>query len=185
MGQKAETRSRICQCVHFLLFRGTDGEAELHRRDERVQLPRHTLSISAQDFGCILRVSFHSRDFLGSQRKLSHAGESLSRERAILGEEMFFAWCCVDVFVPQTHEEEEEELDEPPPPPPPIASRPERTKSIYTKPVEEEGNANGAPLDRNRNPQPAAPPSPVGAGPPPITGASPISTTQSPLPNTR
>ncbi|KAB7498808.1 Serine/threonine-protein kinase PAK 1 [Armadillidium nasatum] len=55
--------------------------------------------------------------------------------------------------------EEEEEVSEPPPP---IASRPERTKSIYTKPVEEE-NVNGAPLDKNRNPQPAAPPSPVGA----------------------
>ena len=52
-------------------------------------------------------------------------------------------------------EEEEEE-----PPPPPIASRPEKTKSIYTRPVEEESNANGAPLDTNRNP-PATPSTPV------------------------
>ncbi|XP_076046738.1 serine/threonine-protein kinase PAK 3-like protein isoform X2 [Oratosquilla oratoria] len=52
---------------------------------------------------------------------------------------------CSEVSVP---EEEDEE-----PPPPPVATRPERTKSIYTKPIEEETNANGTPLDKNRNPQ--------------------------------
>ncbi|XP_042883974.1 serine/threonine-protein kinase PAK 2-like isoform X1 [Penaeus japonicus] len=68
---------------------------------------------------------------------------------------------CSEVSVP---EEEEEE-----PPPPPVATRPERTKSIYTKPVEDEANANGAPLDSNRNPQAApivAPPNAVPAVPP-------------------
>ncbi|XP_037780256.1 LOW QUALITY PROTEIN: serine/threonine-protein kinase PAK 3-like [Penaeus monodon] len=68
---------------------------------------------------------------------------------------------CSEVSVP---EEEEEE-----PPPPPVATRPERTKSIYTKPVEDEANANGAPLDSNRNPQATpivAPPNAVSAVPP-------------------
>ncbi|CAL4146246.1 unnamed protein product, partial [Meganyctiphanes norvegica] len=55
---------------------------------------------------------------------------------------------CSEISV---NEEEEEEA-----PPPPVATRPERTKSIYTKPVEEENNANGQPLDTNRNPQAAS-----------------------------
>lgn len=57
---------------------------------------------------------------------------------------------CSEVSVP------DEEEEEPPPPPPPIATRPERTKSIYTKPIEDEANANGAALDSNRNPQAAS-----------------------------
>ena len=40
-----------------------------------------------------------------------------------------------------------------------MATRPERTKSIYTKPIDEDANANGSPLDTNRNPQQAPPPS--------------------------
>lgn len=44
---------------------------------------------------------------------------------------------------PSSPEEDEEE----PGPPPPIATRPDKTKSIYTKPIEEEeDNKNGAPL---------------------------------------
>nr|XP_027224382.1 serine/threonine-protein kinase PAK 3-like [Penaeus vannamei] len=78
---------------------------------------------------------------------------------------------CSEVSVP---EEEEEE-----PPPPPVATRPERTKSIYTKPVEDEANANGAPLDSNRNPQAApivAPPNAVSAVPPTNTTTTSAST---------
>ncbi|XP_069946660.1 serine/threonine-protein kinase Pak isoform X2 [Cherax quadricarinatus] len=72
---------------------------------------------------------------------------------------------CSEVSVP---EEEEEE-----PPPPPIATRPERTKSIYTKPVEDEANANGAALDSNRNPQATSTtPVPTPAPTPPITNTS-------------
>ncbi|XP_042242235.1 serine/threonine-protein kinase Pak-like [Homarus americanus] len=78
---------------------------------------------------------------------------------------------CSEVSVP---EEEEEE-----PPPPPIATRPERTKSIYTKPVEDEANANGAALDSNRNPQatnitPTPVPTPAPA--PPTTTNTSVST---------
>ncbi|XP_047468898.1 serine/threonine-protein kinase PAK 1-like [Penaeus chinensis] len=78
---------------------------------------------------------------------------------------------CSEVSVP---EEEEEE-----PPPPPVATRPERTKSIYTKPVEDEANANGAPLDSNRNPQATpivAPPNAVPAVPPTNTTTTSAST---------
>ncbi|XP_045117128.1 serine/threonine-protein kinase PAK 3-like isoform X5 [Portunus trituberculatus] len=76
---------------------------------------------------------------------------------------------CSEVSVP---EEEEEE-----PPPPPIATRPERTKSIYTKPVEDEANANGAAFDSNRNPQQAtsitpAPPTTTPAPTQPATNTS-------------
>ncbi|XP_069166137.1 serine/threonine-protein kinase Pak isoform X3 [Procambarus clarkii] len=68
----------------------------------------------------------------------------------------------------QVPEEEEEE-----PPPPPIATRPERTKSIYTKPVEDEANANGAALDSNRNPQATSiTPAPVPPPTPPTTNTS-------------
>ncbi|XP_064122852.1 serine/threonine-protein kinase PAK 1-like isoform X4 [Macrobrachium nipponense] len=73
---------------------------------------------------------------------------------------------CSEVSVPDEEEEE--------PPPPPIATRPERTKSIYTKPVEDEANANGAALDSNRNPQ-AASITPVPAPttiPPPVAANS-------------
>ncbi|XP_071518553.1 serine/threonine-protein kinase Pak isoform X4 [Panulirus ornatus] len=65
-------------------------------------------------------------------------------------------------------EEEEEE-----PPPPPVATRPERTKSIYTKPVEDEANANGAAFDSNRNPQATSTtPAPTPAPTPPTTNTS-------------
>ncbi|XP_071518552.1 serine/threonine-protein kinase Pak isoform X3 [Panulirus ornatus] len=72
---------------------------------------------------------------------------------------------CSEVSVP---EEEEEE-----PPPPPVATRPERTKSIYTKPVEDEANANGAAFDSNRNPQATSTtPAPTPAPTPPTTNTS-------------
>ncbi|XP_066962109.1 serine/threonine-protein kinase Pak isoform X1 [Macrobrachium rosenbergii] len=72
---------------------------------------------------------------------------------------------CSEVSVPDEEEEE--------PPPPPIATRPERTKSIYTKPVEDEANANGAALDSNRNPQAASiTPVPAPTTIPPPAGAN-------------
>lgn len=82
----------------------------------------------------------------------------------------------------QVPEEEEEE-----PPPPPIATRPERTKSIYTKPVEDEANANGAAFDTNRNPQ-AAPPAITPAPPiipPTTTTTTTTATIPAPATNTR
>ncbi|XP_037072449.1 serine/threonine-protein kinase PAK 3-like [Pollicipes pollicipes] len=67
-----------------------------------------------------------------------------------------------DTASAEVAEDEDEEEEDASPPPPPVAARPERTKSIYTKPIEEEEAAlptNGA-LDTNKNPT-AAPPTPA------------------------
>lgn len=65
------------------------------------------------------------------------------------------------------------------PPPPPVAARPERTKSIYTKPIEECETPfpapNGALVDKNCNTAVVGPPiqrSPVGSLPPSSLPAS-------------
>ncbi|WAR27597.1 PAK3-like protein [Mya arenaria] len=53
----------------------------------------------------------------------------------------------VETSGPPTPEEEEDE-----PPPPPIATRPDKTKSIYTKPIEEE-KPNGTLANKNDRPK--------------------------------
>ena len=83
------------------------------------------------------------------------------------------------VQVPDDEEEEE-------PPPPPVATRPERTKSIYTKPIaEEEVNVNNTTLDRNCNPQQPAPTPPATTSLPsttPITNAVTTTTPNTTIP---
>ncbi|KAF4524708.1 hypothetical protein B566_EDAN014309 [Ephemera danica] len=99
-----------------------------------------------------------------------------------------------------TEDNEDEEVNASPPPP--IATRPERTKSIYTKPIDEERSAgtpttphhllhhqhtNGsAMLDKNKNAAPllsssSSSSSHLGPSPPPVTGAGAVGpTTQLP-----
>ena len=127
-------------------------------------------------------------------RILSICSENIKKFRAYFARRSFLSNNLLGAQVP---EDEEEEL----PPPPPVATRPERTKSIYTRPLEEpdhpppvsprlppppptatsppiaEANANGAALDSNRNPQQATAPTPVTpAAAAAVTTASPTTT---------
>jgi len=91
----------------------------------------------------------------------------------------------------------EEENEEEEPPPPPVAARPERTKSIYTKPIDEieDGQTtNGAyALDRNKNAalprtQPPLPPPASAGSVPPVSATSPLPAAPvqtTPAPNAR
>ncbi|XP_043195122.1 serine/threonine-protein kinase Pak-like [Amphibalanus amphitrite] len=73
-----------------------------------------------------------------------------------------------DTASAEVADEEDDEPEEASPPPPPVAARPERTKSIYTRPLDDEPTlpppptppTNGAPLDTNKNPT-AAPSTPA------------------------
>ncbi|XP_075236911.1 serine/threonine-protein kinase PAK 3-like protein isoform X2 [Lycorma delicatula] len=75
------------------------------------------------------RPSLHHNTVTAHSSQSSHSQQSLSQPSSSSPSS---TTPDTDTHVPVTSSEHEEE-----PPPPPIATRPERTKSIYTKPVEE------------------------------------------------
>lgn len=92
---------------------------------------------------------------------------------------------------PQKHSTHSSPIHHYTPPPPPVAARPERTKSIYTKPIEDQeppfGALNGSFVDKNCNTAVVSPvrhispttsqqPLPVGDPPPPTTQVPPMPT---------
>jgi p21-activated kinase 1 len=86
----------------------------------------------------------------------------------------------VPTISPQKHSTHSSPIHHYTPPPPPIAARPERTKSIYTKPIEDQqhdispfGTPNGSFLDKNCNTAIVSPMrhnSPTSSQPSPLVG---------------